>query len=363
MARRAPAIGAEPPDLDPSATVRALIALGLLLAVAYAAYAAVHFGGPDVDAFFANWVYDAVGGLASLLCALRAIRVPRDRTMWWLISAAFLLEVAGNTVNTVLYGTASGPVPSAADIFWAAFYVPMIGALALRLRASAGVAGAVAIDILIATCALGSISAAFVLEAILTAGSGSTAEFVTTLAYPVLDLVLAGLVLQLAAANGWRLGRATGLMAACFAGWVVTDTVYAFQIARGTYVPGGLLDLGWVIPYALFGVVAWMRPDPPAPPDEAPGWRALFVPVGFGCVAVVMVVYSGVAHVNLVAVGLATAALVFVIVRFVVTFRSYLGALGRTQLILETAPDAFIAFDAAGRITDWNPQAQASFGW
>jgi len=35
----------------------------------------------------------------------------------------------------------------------------------------------------------------------------------------------------------------------------------------------------------------------------------------------------------------------------------------RIQVILENAPDAFVAIDAAGRITDWNAQASRLFGW
>ena len=35
----------------------------------------------------------------------------------------------------------------------------------------------------------------------------------------------------------------------------------------------------------------------------------------------------------------------------------------RTRSIIEAANDAFIAIDAAGMITDWNPQAEATFGW
>jgi PAS domain S-box-containing protein len=38
-------------------------------------------------------------------------------------------------------------------------------------------------------------------------------------------------------------------------------------------------------------------------------------------------------------------------------------SLRQTRQILETAHDAFISIDAGGLITDWNPQAQASFGW
>jgi two-component system sensor histidine kinase/response regulator len=35
----------------------------------------------------------------------------------------------------------------------------------------------------------------------------------------------------------------------------------------------------------------------------------------------------------------------------------------RIRLIIDTAHDAFIGMDAEGRITDWNPKAQAIFGW
>jgi PAS domain S-box-containing protein len=35
----------------------------------------------------------------------------------------------------------------------------------------------------------------------------------------------------------------------------------------------------------------------------------------------------------------------------------------RARAIVETAHDAFVAMDAAGRITDWNRQAEALFGW
>ena len=340
-----------------------MTALGLGLTIAYAVYAVGGWGGQAVHSFFVDWVYDAVTVIATVLCGLRAIRVREERAVWSLVAVAFALELTGNVLETALYGAATAPVPSAADVFWIAFYVPLIVALALRVRAAAVVAGVVIFDVLIATGALGAVSAAFVLDAILANGSGSTSELVTTLAYPVADLVLVGLVLQLAAASGWRLGRATSLMAGCFVLLAVTDTIFAFETARGTYVAGGVLDLGWLAPYALFGVAAWMRPDKVASVPEAPGWRALALPVSFALVGLVMVVYSGIAHVNPAVVAFGTSALVFVIVRFVVTFRSYLDALARTRLILETAHDAFISFDADGRITDWNPEAEATFGW
>src|SRR3712207_8359193 len=35
----------------------------------------------------------------------------------------------------------------------------------------------------------------------------------------------------------------------------------------------------------------------------------------------------------------------------------------RVKLILDTAQEAFVSMDSAGRVTDWNPQAEAILGW
>jgi diguanylate cyclase (GGDEF)-like protein/putative nucleotidyltransferase with HDIG domain len=310
--------------------VRALIALALALTAAYAIRAAGHWGGERADAFFGQWVYDAVGVLGMLLCAWRAIRVDEERAVWSLVAVGFVFQVAGNEVYTGLYGAGDSPFPSPADALWLAFYLPMTAALVLRIRSAGGAHGVVILDILIAIGALGSITAAFVVDDILAGGSSSTAALLTSLAYPVADLMLAALVLHLAAASGWRLGRATTLLASCFLYWAVTDTVYAYQTLQETYVGGGLLDLGWVVPFALFGVAAWMRPHR-AIVRQSPGLRALVVPAGFAVVALVMVVYSAVADASVVSLALAAAALVGVIARFVMTYRNYLVVLGATE--------------------------------
>ncbi len=316
-----------------------------------------------MDAFFAKWLYDAAAAIGAVLCGWRAVRVRKERAIWSLIATAFVFEVAGNTVYAIRYGGSGGPVPSVADGLWIAFYLPMAAALVIRIRAAASVAGAVVFDILIAIGALGSVSAAVVLQAVVADHGGSVAEFVTTLSYPVADLALAALVLQLAAASGWRLGRATALMAVCFLVWGVTDSVYALQTIDATYVPGGVLDLGWVVTFVLFGVAAWTPPDPGVTLRQAPSLGSLAVPVSFAVVALAILIYAGVEDLNLVAVGLSAGALVCMIARFVITFRSHLMALASTRLVLETAYDPFMSFEAGGVITDWNAAAQASLGW
>ncbi len=317
--------------VQPSRTVRALILLGAGLVVAYGVRAPGRWGGPQVSEIFSFWVYDLIALIGMVLCVWRAIRVRLDRVVWSLIALSLVLQVAGNMAYTTFYGDVDlPPLPSVADAFWIACYVPMAAALVLRVRAAGGGRGVVLLDVVIAIGALGSISAAFVLDAIIAGGSSSAAALGTSLAYPVADLVLVALVLHLAAANGWRLGRATAVMAGCFVVWAVTDTIYAFQNVHGTYIGGGVLDLGWVGPFLLFGLAAWMRPDP-ATARQAPGWRALTVPVGFSVIALAMVVYCASAEVSAVPVAFAAASLVCVIARFVVTFRSYLVVLGKTE--------------------------------
>ena len=245
-------------------------------------------------------------------------------------------------------------MPSAADALWIAFYVPMAAALALRVRAAGG-AHVVVLDVLIAIGALGAISAAFVFDAILAGSTGSVPALVTTLSYPVADLMLAALVLHLAAASGWRLGRATALMATLFLLWAVTDTIYAYQTAHGTYVTADVLDMGWVAPFVLFGIAAWMRPDPAAV-RQIPGLRALLVPAGFAILALAMVVYAATAGVTHVSLALAAGALVCVIARFVVTFRSYLIVLRETEY--EATTDALTGL---GNRRSLNADLEAAF--
>jgi diguanylate cyclase (GGDEF)-like protein/putative nucleotidyltransferase with HDIG domain len=80
-----------------------------------------------------------------------------------------------------------------------------------------------------------------------------------------------------------------------------------------------------------------MRPDPPIL-RQSPGVRALVVPAGFAVVALMMVVYSAIADVTIVSLAFSATALICVIARFVVTYRSYLVVLAATEV--EATTDA-----------------------
>jgi diguanylate cyclase (GGDEF)-like protein len=102
------------------------------------------------------------------------------------------------------------------------------------------------------------VSWATVMGPAITAHSGSPLVRVSTAAYPVVDVLLASLVLSLAtrapARDRWQwllLGSGITMMA-------LTNHVYA--INAETYVPGTLLDLGWAIAFALLALAA-LAPD------------------------------------------------------------------------------------------------------
>ena len=89
---------------------------------------------------------------------------------------------------------------------------------------------------------------AAVVGPVLAVTGGSSAAVVTTLAYPLLDVLLLLVVTAVLALFHWRppaglwflVGRARPL-------FVVADLVYLFHAANGTYQPGGLNDAVWVL--------------------------------------------------------------------------------------------------------------------
>jgi two-component system, cell cycle response regulator len=317
-----------------SRPVSVLLAISVALTAAFVLRAPWH----AVNAFFINEVYDAIAAVVAVLCIWRAVAVDRERALWVLVALAMLCGVAGNETYTALYGaTDSPPVPSWADASWLLAYPLLYAALSLRLRSLSHRSGLLVLDGVIAALAMASVSAAFVVEAILGGVSSSFAQTATSLAYPVGDVILLGLLAQYAAVNAWRLGGTGALMAAAFGLWAVTDTVYAYQTIHGTYVSGGIVDAGWPVSWVVLGIAAWRPPDA-VREAEGPGWRTLLVPVSFALVAVATSVYAAFHGGMATTATLSALATVCVIVRFALTFRGYLVVLHAAEV--EAATDA-----------------------
>ena len=127
--------------------------------------------------------------------------------------------------------------------------------------------------------------------------------------YPVGDLMLFGL----GAAALAMLGRARDLtwwlLCAAFVVFAVSDWVYAEQLARGDYVVGGPLELGWQIPrLALLGAALASLRTRGGGPTTPDGLRVLAVPGACALAALGLLFHAATASVPVTATVLALAA-------------------------------------------------------
>ena len=91
--------------------------------------------------------------------------------------------------------------------------------------------------------AIAGAGAALAFGPIVDATGGSQLAIATNLAYPLGDLGLLAVAIGGLAMSGWRISRGWALLMAGYILFAVSDTLYLFQIANGTYV-GGLIDAG-----------------------------------------------------------------------------------------------------------------------
>jgi diguanylate cyclase (GGDEF)-like protein len=249
----------------------------------------VGIGGPGLDVAINSVVYDLVVVCAGLGCLARALRGGPERGAWFAIAAAVLAWAGGEIWwTTSIEGSASPPYPSPADLGYIAFYPLAILGLYLLVRARAGeldrrlwMDGAIAA---LGTAALG---AALLFEFVAERASGTTAEVVTTLAYPFGDVVLISLIVGVIALTRWRPGRTLTLLLAGLAVMAVADVAFTLQ-AYGEVPGGAWIEPIYLLSAVLLGAEAWQpeaaRIDPDARFD---GWREMVVP---GIVAGTMII-------------------------------------------------------------------------
>jgi two-component system, cell cycle response regulator len=313
------------------AAAAALLLLTALLAVVAASFAA-GLGGEDLKEFILKWLFSGVIIAAGLVTMARAVRDDGERLAWLLIGLGVVLWGVGLEYWELVYSTSeSPPYPSVADAFYLAFYPPVYVGLALLLHSRlAHVRPSLWLDGAIAALALASLGSAIVFGTVLGVTGGPASAVATNLAYPLADLLLIGIVVATLAASGWRPGRAWGLIAAGLALFAVADSVYLYQVAVGTFVEGTAYDLGWITACVLIAWAAW-QPRTRITRTVGDGWWVLVPPLAFALVGLGVLVYDHFARVTLLALALATAALLGVLIRLALTFGENLRMLATTR--------------------------------
>jgi PAS domain S-box-containing protein len=200
-------------------------------------------------------------GLSAPIAMVVAARMhnPRQRLPWYLVAIGQALFVAGDVITynyQTFFGTET-PFPSIGDVLYLSVYPFLIaGVLLLVSRRSPGRDRAGLIDSLIIAVGVGTLSWVFLLAPYAHDESLTLIEKLTAMAYPIMDLILFGVVVRLAVDRGRR-PPAFYLMIGSVAVLFTTDTIYTWILLHGAYDnTTGLLELGWGLFYLLWGAAA-----------------------------------------------------------------------------------------------------------
>jgi diguanylate cyclase (GGDEF)-like protein len=247
--------------------------------------------------------YGRISAIPYLLCAFLTAAMwlcggrGRDRAAV-LIGLSALCYASGLLIDTTgVFRGAARAVPAGADVAYLLSY-PLFacGALSLpRRRLAAATSARIALDGVMIMLAALTFSWFFVLGPLLLAGGAATIATFVAAAYPLGDLLTSCcLLLVLSPAIGvpGRAGRALGIGLLLV---LLGNVAFTCQIAAGTYVHGGPLDLLWATAHFIsaLAATALRRPVGGAAPGAGPSklrWNLL--PYTFLPAVVALLVYA-----------------------------------------------------------------------
>ncbi|MEO8328615.1 MAG: diguanylate cyclase, partial [Candidatus Nanopelagicales bacterium] len=268
-----------------------------------------------LDGFLNNVAYE----LCAVLCFVRARKSNSFRPSWRFLGIGLALYGAGNIYWTLFIRTQDPePFPSPADALWLAFYPFAFIALLLVVREIADrLPLSLWLDGVVGGLAVGAIAAAF-FGPILALTGGSTASVVTTLAYPLLDVLLLLVTTAVLALFHWRPPAGLWCMAAGLILFSIADAIYLFAVGNETYQSGGINDGVWVLATLAIGFApGW--PDRPTG-VALPAWALLGIPVIATLASLGLLVYDHDHALHPVAIALAAGTVIFALGRLIVTF-------------------------------------------
>lgn len=231
-----------------------VLLVGLVLVVGYLPLPELTFGGLDGQS--AIYLIIAVG--SAIVVALAARRRTVGRGAWWLIAAGLALSALGDalwTAHEVVVGT-DPPFPWIADgPYVLGWLIIVVGVGALVRDPDRDRRLAVTLDAGVVTLAGAVVLWLLVVAEVVRDGATSGLELLVSLAYPVLDLALLGILAALLLDR--RRSTTTSRLIAVAAGvQLVADMVYAVGVPLGDYATGDPADLGWLLAYVLFAAAA-----------------------------------------------------------------------------------------------------------
>ena len=270
-----------------------------------------------------GWVVCAIELVASALCIARGLLRRPGRAAALVLGLALLSWTVGDIVlTTQSIGGATPPSPSIADAFYLGFYPLAYVAVLLFMRDQLRTLTATSwLDGAIAGLGAAATAAAFAFHTILHSTGGNRVATGINLALPIGDVLLLGLVAGgFAVLPGKRrapwvlLGFGMALIA-------VGDTSNLFQNSLGATRVGTILNaVAWPAAIVMMSMAVWLRE--PASNPLMPQRPPRFILPLFAAAASLVILLVGTLHsIGKEAIALATATLLLVGVRLIITVR------------------------------------------
>lgn len=296
-----------------------LVPLQLALLVAAAIFLASPIEDPTLMKLGRGWLIVLCYSVASGSCLLRAWQRREHRAPWLLFGVGIASYAAGVALYLVYLQPRDLPAsPSIADPLWVAFYpCAYVATVLLIVTSIRRLHWSVWLDGAVLACALAAVARGLILPVVLARTAGSATDVLTSLVYPLGDVLLLGITVWAVAVVGFRLSRLTWLLTAAFLLLTATDAVYVYRIAEGNWSMSVAARIGYPLAMALIGLAAWqpVRPREPVGPMSA---RVLAVPAVSGMVGATIVVLDRALALPTAAYLLAVAAIVLAVSRVLI---------------------------------------------
>jgi two-component system cell cycle response regulator len=298
----------------------AVAAMGIGIAF-HASHALFGLGGHGADAFAKDGVYTAVELVAVAMCATRVLRRRDDRWAWTFVTLGLLAWAGGDLIWTIwLNNVANPPTPSVADGLYLAMYPAIYIAMMLLIRSRLRHTGAAQwLDGVVVGLTIAAIGAALTFSPVLATSKSRFIDVAVNVAYPLGDFALLVFVVVAFTLSGWRPGRLWLLLGAGIVVSALADIIYVYQVAKGTYVAGAVLDTMWPASMSLFALAAWTPAKRRVAHPVVAAHTIVLTLLAAGA-ALALLVFSALSPVTPLAVGLAAGALLAATARATLTY-------------------------------------------
>ncbi len=209
-----------------------------------------------------SWTWATVYAIACCAVAARRHASSDQRRAWLWIGAGCILFLGGQLVSSSyeLIRHVAPPYPSVADVGYLGVYVCFLVAVTKLVGAEPRrrFDYELLIDTVLVTLTAGALAYEFLLKPLFDVG-GSVPSLLTSIAWAIGGIGVLWLIL-VELLRHTRVPVAAAGVVVALGVLCVTNVVYAAAALRGTFHPGGVLDLGWDAGFLLLAAAAAVAP-------------------------------------------------------------------------------------------------------